>query len=165
MYPSASAFLMIFCFYGVGLSHVAEVDGAAFDLDKFLVADQQVVSGYAEGAGILCLEQLADVLIDDFIEGVFHDDLNRGSIGHRAGVFETCFDFGFFECPRNGFASVNDDDFNACGVEESDIGGDAGAHCGVGVVHEGTAVFDHEDGIPEALDIGEALPAGRLLLS
>ena len=84
------------------------------------------------------------------------DHFNRLSISDPQTLLELCLYIRLGECPRDGFATaMYNDDFDPRGVEECDISRDSSPRFWVGIVHERTAVFDHENRIPKPLDIGE----------
>lgn len=140
---------------GANLADKAEIEFHSIDDDFFFITEQNAVAGYPEWFCLSGSKDSAYFRIDGSIERPF-DDTDGFSIGDAQSVLETGFDLGFGQGSGDGFApAVHDDDLNSDGMKKSDVGGYAGTHFRVCVIHEGTAVFDDEDGALKASDVGK----------
>ena len=103
------------------------------------------------------LEGFADLTVDLLIEGLL-DDLDGGGVGDAHAAAELGLDAGLVHRAGDGLAAaVHDDDLDADGRQEGDVGGHAVAAFRIRVVHEAAAVLNHEGGATELMDVGKRL--------
>jgi hypothetical protein len=157
-WPSASAFLMSFRLHELDVADEADVHGLPLLVGpEDLLAEVHVVARHAERVGAAGLEGFADLPCDPVVEGLL-DDLDGRGVGDAHAAPELGLDAGLVHGPGDRLAAaVHDDDLDADGGQEGDVGGHAVPALRIRIIHEPAAVLHHEGGATELVDVRKRL--------
>ena len=139
------------------IAHETEVARVAVVVDGELLTDEHAVTRQALRPRPDGGEHVAHVFVHDLVERLL-DDRDGGLIGDAETVDKIRLKTGSVHRAADGLAApVHDNDVDADGGEEREVGGDAHADRRVRVVHEAAAVFHDESGAAKILNVRQRL--------
>ena len=139
-------------------AHVADVDfftGIMWVIEQKFFALKNVRPGKSHGVAAEGIDGFDDFRINFAGQNIVHD-FGRGLVSHALALDEIGLQSRAFHGTGDRLAAAMDDDgVNFNSLEKHHVPCDTHAGVFIGRVHEAAAVFDHESGPAEFLDIRE----------